>query len=149
MKHPIRLVYVAFAFPADISFEQSGLMDALSDLRDNTPGEKLIEWAQAPCPQTGKRSGVVVDGETEEMLELFESVYVSPNLLYGDKTGNLQTFAPRTSQPVADIYSALSKMPQKPSDWSADNPDAVRAYDEALSLWRFQCCELAGPRAEG
>lgn len=135
-KHPIRLVYIALAIPADLTFEQSGLMDSLSDLRDNTEGVKLLEWAQAPCPQTGERSSTIVDGESAAMLELFDSCRVSPG-----------AYAP--PKPSDTLVLALSTMPQKPSDWSADNPDAVAAYDEALSRWRFQCCELAGLRANG
>ena len=67
-------------------------MDSLSDLRDNTGG-RLIEWAQAPCPHTGKREGVIVDGETPAMFDLFESPYVSPALSKEDES---ETPAPRT-----------------------------------------------------
>jgi hypothetical protein len=141
--HPIRLVYVALAIPADLSFEESGLMDHLSDLRDNTEGVKLLEWAQAPCPQTGKREGIVIDGETPEMHELFDSCYVSPRLKAEEEA--LDGISPE----FLALARALSTMPEKPDDWNTGNPDAVAAYDEALSLWRFQCCELAGLRANG
>ncbi len=85
-KRPLVLHYIAVALAPGITFEDSGLMDLLSDARDDSEG-RLVEWAHAPQPTTGKVDGLLVDGETQAMLELFESSYVSPELQNAEDTG--------------------------------------------------------------
>jgi hypothetical protein len=77
MKHPINLHFIAIALPANVTLADSGLMDELSDLRDNG---KILEWAAAYQPGTGSRGGRLVDGESDEMIDLFDSGSVSPSL---------------------------------------------------------------------
>jgi hypothetical protein len=78
-KRPLVLHYIAIALPVGIKLEDTDLMDALSDIRDDSVG-LIVDWAHAPQPTTGKREGILVDGETQAMLELFESSYVSPEM---------------------------------------------------------------------
>ncbi len=95
-KRPLVLHYIAIALPVGLLFEDSGIMDTLSDLRDDSDGN-LIEWAHAPQPTTGKVEGILVDGETEEMLNLFESSYVSPDLQTAEDEAWLDAQRAKTS----------------------------------------------------
>lgn len=75
MKHPIKVIYLAIAIAPDKLLEHTGLMDTLSDMRDDG---HFIDWAVA---NRGKAhdSAHLVDGNSPEMLDLFDSVRVSPN----------------------------------------------------------------------
>jgi hypothetical protein len=75
MKKPIKIVTIVLAVPVN----SETYMDILSGARDDSSGE-IIEWAAAKDADGYRVDDKIVDGETPEMLELFESDYVSPEL---------------------------------------------------------------------
>lgn len=79
-KNQIELRYVALAFdPEQQGYVNEQIMDALSDARD---AGWIVEWAlvraTVPPPEQPPPEGVY-DGNSPEMLRLFDSVRVSPH----------------------------------------------------------------------
>ena len=75
LKRPLNLYFVAIAVPAGQTLPDT-VREALSDLRDDRPNE-LVEWAVYPNAEN-VRGPRLVDGESPEMVELFDSSRVSP-----------------------------------------------------------------------
>ncbi len=115
MKRPLVLHYIAVALAPGATLESSGLMDELTFIRDDG---KIVEWAHAPQPTTGKVEGLLVDGETQAMLELFESSYVSPELQNREDEGT------RT-------FHVLARNGQFYAGTDADGPRWVATQDTA------------------
>lgn len=70
---PLKLVQIVIAVPVG----SETYMDILSDARDDSDGE-IIEWAIAPDMKGGFSPTLEADGNTPEMLRMFNSLRVSP-----------------------------------------------------------------------